>query len=561
MAARDDAGKEMRMIVLASAPSAEPDPAATFHRPSRGYAYERFDRRRQLRRLASASLARWLLTVALTAAIYAVLWAYSARPAMTSDKKREFNGLVIGLSIGLGLNIASSLKAMVSELRWWLLSLDGCSPREADLILQSDHLSRLMQLGCTSRRFKVRLFVVVWLLVNLASQVSLATLGLSYNINGSQIAVTAPGAVSIPDMSNIQTTKVVSSPSRSPLSALRYTANSYGLVALAFGVGYASEIPRPGALYNPDNNVTFCGSNSCRYVFFESSPSNASYYATVATDRYVSTSSSCQSWRVTSGGDGMRPTIVLADANRTEIGPLPALNGPGQTLFMHDPEQPSGDTWSVVTALEASADPWFYRCNVSIGPVVRAVVREHLVGVNVSRLAAPAIALQGYGASSTTGVDSSTDQIQFQSYPAESWFGRPHRGDVAAMGLTLAQFSCGVLGVVALSNSNILAPGLVPLKGVMLEIARWDYVHLILGLTVGLQLLLAVASVATANRVQVRGRSHLSMASLLRPVLREVGWRAGAANGKQMASMLGPHTKLSYAPDRGGGGGYRVLDH
>jgi len=41
---------------------------------------------------------------------------------MSSAKKRQFNALITGLSICLGLNIASSLKAMAIELRWWILS-------------------------------------------------------------------------------------------------------------------------------------------------------------------------------------------------------------------------------------------------------------------------------------------------------------------------------------------------------------------------------------------------------------------------------------------------------
>lgn len=95
-----------------------------------GFAYERFDRAAQLRRVLLFSLARWLLTVALVCSIYALLWSFSSKPALTNDKKREFNALIIGLSICLGLNTASSIKAITGEVRWWLLSLGPWSPRE-----------------------------------------------------------------------------------------------------------------------------------------------------------------------------------------------------------------------------------------------------------------------------------------------------------------------------------------------------------------------------------------------------------------------------------------------
>ncbi|XP_044717129.1 uncharacterized protein HRG_09398 [Hirsutella rhossiliensis] len=567
--AKEDMGPDSRPAPAPESPGASkphrpPGYASKPHRPP-GYAYEHFDRAAQLRRMLLFSLARWLMTVALACSIYALLWSFSSKTALTNDKKREFNGLIIGLSIGLGLNTASSIKAITAEVRWWLLSLGPWSPRESDLILQSENLSRLILLGCTSRRLIVRLFVAFFLLVNIASQVALAALGLTYNLNpADKVTVTKPGLVSVPDLSSIQTAKVLSSSNPSQaISALRYTANSYGLVALTYGFGVLSEVPQPGAIFNPDNNLTYCGGhNSCRYVFFEATTVNSSYYSMVATSRYVSTSASCQSWRIVRGGNGMQRSIVVGDANNTEFGPLPALNGPDQTLFMYDPEQPSGDTWSVVSAMEASSkEPWFYRCNVSVGPVQNAVVKEHLLGANLSRMAVSAIALQGYGASTTTGSSNSTARLQFQSYPAEAWFGSPQRGDVGGMGLMMAQFSAGVIAVTAQSNSNIVVPGLVPLKGVTVEIPHWSYVHLVLGLTVGLQLLFAVVALATTSRVQVRGHSHLAMASLLRPVLHGVSSRASAANGRQIASMLGASAQLSYVPS-GRAGGYHVeTDH
>ncbi|KND88327.1 hypothetical protein TOPH_06932 [Tolypocladium ophioglossoides CBS 100239] len=528
------------LIVSASrtqADMAEKSQRRPASRPGR-YKYEQFNRSKQLRRLCVTSLVRWLMTAALAASIYCVLWSYSSRNAMASSKRREFNTLIIGLSLALGLNIASALKANVTELRWWLLSLRETSPREVDLILQSENLSRLVTLGCVSRRLPVQMFVLVWVLLNV-------------------FTVTSPGIVSIPDLSTIQTFKVLSSKSSQALSTLRYTANNYGLVALSYGFATADQIPAPGTLYNQDTNLAYCSDTDCRFVFFESTTSNASYESNAATNRYVSTSAKCESWRVLSGGDGNMENITIDDADKTVVGPLPAENGPDQTLFLNDPEEPSGDTWSVVRAFEASTtDPWFYQCNVSVGPVVNAVIKEHRLGVNITRMAPPAIALQGYGAS-TTGVSNSTKQYQFQSYPAESFYGLPMGGDTGLMSIMMARFSIGMIGVTALSNSNIDVPGMVPLKAIMLEINRWKYVYLILGLTVGLQLFFAVISVLVANRVQVRGHSHLAMAMLLRPALQDVGYRAASASGRQVAAMMAPGARLSYAPERGGGYHFR----
>lgn len=124
----------VKEALTVSASSTEADMAEKpQHRPpsrSGSYRYEQFNRSKQLRKLCLTSLVRWLMTAALAASAYCVLWSYSSRAAMASTKKKEFNTLIIALSIALGLNIASSLKANVSELRWWLLSLRECAPRE-----------------------------------------------------------------------------------------------------------------------------------------------------------------------------------------------------------------------------------------------------------------------------------------------------------------------------------------------------------------------------------------------------------------------------------------------
>ncbi|KAM0253918.1 hypothetical protein ACHAQJ_007093 [Trichoderma viride] len=521
---------------------------------SDSFSNEHFKRRNQFKRLLLACAVRWAMTVALVVGIYIVLWRYSRKAAMVSNKKKEFNTLIIALSIVLGLNIASSLKHLVRELRWWVLSWYEWTPREADCILQSENFSSLFQLGYVTRRHLVRIYVLFWVLVNVASQIAVATLGLTYNINPADtIAVTTPGTVAIPDMSNIQTNKVLSTNSQA-ISALRYTANNYGLVALAYGYGGVDEIPQPGALLDSDANLMYCDVNSCQYIFYEATPASLSYYQAVATNRSISTQATCQGWKVLKGGDGTQHRITIDNANKTEF-TIPALNGGSQTTFMVDPDRGSGPTWGHVLAFEASTtDPWFYNCNITINPVTNVEHATQDVGVNVTTLAASAIALQGYGAS-TLGVNSnSTRHFQFQSYPAESFYGAPQGGNNTGMGQLMAAFAVGVVAITAQVNTNIDAPGLLPLKGIELDISHWYFVHLILGLTVGLQLLLAVTAAGIASKVTVRDHSCVGLAAALQPLL----WRLDNSGGgrmtceKRIFEKIGDGVKVSYVKGRTG---------
>ena len=65
---------------------------------------------------------QWLITAITAGSIFAVLTVYSNKPAMSQVEKRVFNALITGLSICLGLAIATSLDDMIEDLRWWILS-------------------------------------------------------------------------------------------------------------------------------------------------------------------------------------------------------------------------------------------------------------------------------------------------------------------------------------------------------------------------------------------------------------------------------------------------------
>ncbi|KAG5965879.1 hypothetical protein E4U57_003463 [Claviceps arundinis] len=541
---------------------APPTPPRLARQPY-SFTFERLHKGRQLRRLLSACLTRWVLTMVLCASVYLVLWQYSSRSAMVMAKKKEFNTLIVGLSILLSLNLASSLKHMAATLRWWVLSLREWRPREVDLVLQSENMSRMVMLLCVSRRFSLRAYVLAWVAINAAAQIGLATLGLTYNVNGADKMVpTQPGLVSVPDLSTLQTYKLTSSSSSSLTSngsamtsqmenALRYTANSYGMVGLAAGINVnALNAPEPGALFNPDNSPISCMNTTCYSWFYEATTPSASYYLMAASNRSVATSSTCESWKVTRGGSGDLDTITLADDRNTTLN-VPAKNGPGQTTFIVDPLHDQHIGWSIVTALEASSsEPWFYRCNVSVAPVVNAIIPEHELGDTLKLMAPAAIALQGYG-TSDLGANL-TDRIQFQSYPAESLLGSACAGSNSLMGYQTSSFAAGVILATAQSNSNLNVTGQMPLKGITLDINNWSSVHLVLGLIMGLQLLFALISIVLSNMVMVRDHSHLGEATLLRSALGHLSYRAVMGSERELAAMFPETTTMRYVCDGDG---------
>ena len=75
-----------------------------------------------IKAIAVKMLLRWLITVCFALSITGVLIYYSRVPVLSRSMKREFNAVITGLSIGLGLAMVSCLDEMVKDLRWWVLS-------------------------------------------------------------------------------------------------------------------------------------------------------------------------------------------------------------------------------------------------------------------------------------------------------------------------------------------------------------------------------------------------------------------------------------------------------
>lgn len=515
---------------------------------------------------------RWLLTAALALSIFGVIWSYSQHEALPATKKNEFNSLVIGLSIAYSLNLASALKRDASYLRWWLLSLQDYSPREADLILQCENLSGLLKLGWMSRHASIQAFVFLFLVLNISAQVALALLGITYNINPAEkMSVTKPGMVYVTDMTSIQLDRTFAQGTpRADLAlsqtenARRYSANTFGLSSLTMLLGGMENVPEPGKFYDPRDPVLFMKDLDGQpavytYYFYEASTENSDYFAMVATNRSISTTSNCTAYKVLAGGDGLSQNItVLWEDNEKMNYTLPSINGPDQTMYIHDPEFDAGDTWALVFAFEASVkDPWFYACNTTINPVTNAIIKEHEVSPNVTRYAAAAIALQGYG-SSAFGLTNDTKYTQFQSYPFQVEFGQPCSGNVMLMSMAGARFAIGTIAAVANSNNFTEVRGMAPMRSITLEITDWTTLYLILGLTVGLQLLFSVSAVIVANTVQLRGHSHLAMAALLSGSLSKLDETAQIASGKEIAAMMGQKARMRYEQGQGGGG-YHVM--
>jgi len=80
-------------------------------------------------------LVRCIISWVLIAGFYLSLWLYKDK-VISPGTKSVFDVITVALSIAFGLNIASSLKEIALNLRWWILGY-GRRPAQEVRILYS----------------------------------------------------------------------------------------------------------------------------------------------------------------------------------------------------------------------------------------------------------------------------------------------------------------------------------------------------------------------------------------------------------------------------------------
>jgi hypothetical protein len=169
-----------------------------------------FDHRRQRQRLFVNSSFQLFVTLFIAAALVSTLYGFSTlQYGITNIQKRLFNALVTGLSLVLGLNIASSLKGYAQMMRWRFLASGYRTVQDFELVLQCDSQSKAFRLiwgGRTRGRFwpnKTQFLAFSWIFFNVAVQVFIALLGLTYSIDVSEQFVSLNPGMSFRDASPI----------------------------------------------------------------------------------------------------------------------------------------------------------------------------------------------------------------------------------------------------------------------------------------------------------------------------------------------------------------------
>ena len=125
--------------------------------------------RRQVWHILQGSALRWFITAALCTGYIMSNIIWQKKGVVNEASKKEYNAITTGISIAIGLNIASAFKDMALNMRWPILHSRKRNLEELDLILNADSMMKLAKLAMKARRPAVTIACIFWLFINIVS--------------------------------------------------------------------------------------------------------------------------------------------------------------------------------------------------------------------------------------------------------------------------------------------------------------------------------------------------------------------------------------------------------
>lgn len=270
------------------------------------------------------------------------------------------------------------------------------------------------------------------------------------------------------------------------------------------------------------------------------------------TRRYIQTNATCKKLQIVSGGTtndtyvkyydefGVRRTVYYWSEVATYT-----------TTYMTNTSDPGcGPRCSRMLAIDIGSDitdptdlpylaPVLWACNSTVGQVVNSETCTYKENCTLSddlaRIAAGAIGL--------SGIAYEDSDFQFLLYPAASRYSYNYYTTAQATNpivrsSLVAWFSAAVIAAMDDSGPRILAPGMEPQTGQILEV-EWNLCIPVLAIVPAVQLIVLIIVCLYANGAMVKDGSYLSTARLLRPIVEKLEHHGCALTGDEIARELG----------------------
>jgi hypothetical protein len=255
-----------------------------------------------------------------------------------------------------------------------------------------------------------------------------------------------------------------------------------------------------------------------QYVFQEDPADSMSIIGKFYSNRSITTRSECEAFPVIDNLDGSSPTFHYVEDGITQVVQLQTLSPNATTYYTYPDIQDCGPRCASVYVFENSGTAaFYYKCQVNVSEVVNATVPEHMVSDASAKMAAAAIALQGFQAQGSTN--------QSQTFPSsQSIYGVNQNGSIDGMAALIRKFAIGVFVTsdVIMPNVNDSFSELLPGQGLELSLDHPIGLACIFAFLVGVHFFLVVVGSFFASKVLVPEDSYFAIAILLQPILHKI---------------------------------------
>lgn len=524
--------------------------------------YEQMD---SWKRLARIGIIKFLMTVFFGASLCLCLKAWEGfhrSIPLSKHDIRIFNALTIGISICLGLNLLTSLKRYAVFLRWAILTMFWVPVEIFDLILGIDELTNVARLFVlsipilsrhrwlrgTSRpwkdaqpytKLKFATVCSVWLLINIGSQVLVASLSLFWPTEAYTCPLTKYGSVSVADL-----TKWSIEETRERNFTSYEAAWRYGMEAQAWSNVSITE-PPPDLSQLPGTPI-YRGDGFYEYRFFYRNPDRL-YSDYLQSDRGIKAEASCTKYNVVNVTDlprkekadpsGFNVEVNLPGQETTTNITIPEY-GYGMLVYIGSKTYDCGPRCSQVTVFQSEPDSGdlktaipdssLWLCKNEVSEIYqlsngtshsgKEEKDERIVGTDgFARIAAGAIAWTGIS-------ENNWYDRQWRLYTQRTPFSPPYIPETSEVEEFLERFS---IGAIASFDDHGIRYNVTINNETCDEDSQkinvnWHYVLSILGAICGIQLAALCYLLARANKSIVRDSSYFSVAMLLQPVLKVI---------------------------------------
>jgi hypothetical protein len=520
--------------------------------PSDYHTVKEFNYRLQRRRLFTNSAFQWLITVFLCGALAGTLrgFQYYFATGMGQEQKHAFNGLITGLSIALGINLASSLRGYAQMMRWRFLASAYRHVQEFELVMQCESQMKVLRLFWTARTRgrmlvpnKTQILCFIWIIVNLSLQVLVALLGLTYSIDTSDTWISTQwGNVSIADLSLIR------DPNNMTITDY-YTqiaaANNYGISGQDYSM--LKDIPDDALDQTWSNSIyTDDAYSYMEYRFDDVNPSNPAL--NIITWRTITATATCEAYKVVAGAtlDSENTTYVEKNGDLVTVWIYPVT--PGFTTWMSNTKSNCGPRCTEVWALQAAdnvtiLDSLLFKCNNTVAPVIDCsndpcmdAVAPFQMPDEQAQIIAGSIGWSGFYYNFTP--------FEFVRYSQATVWSPNFALDAPIVAADIMEFSMFAVAAMDDHGPRLNITGYTPTPAQVVDV-EWHWSIIILAVIPAIQMIALASIIAWANKAIIKDNSYLATARLLRPLVDRLGSHGCMLTGDQIAEEL-KNIKIAY---------------